>query len=334
MRRLSLLVVLGLSVSASADTVVLKNGDVLHGTIGLVTPAQLKFQTPAFGEIGIKLSEVERYEIDKPAVVKLKSAEPIRAKVSGVGPTTIQADDTVYTFDQIRAVNAPDEAWAGAVLANFSLARGNTNKYQIGVDAKAALRRENYWNNDRTTFAGQYNFGQSGGGPGPDDVVTDTDNWLLNGKYDRFWTQKLYGYASGKLEHDRIAALYYRASPNIGLGYQWIETPATNFFTEAGFGYVFERFDDDTNNDYVSVRLAYHFERALSERVAAFHNLEYLPAIDNPSDYNLNTDVGLKVTLVKNFVAQFKIEYKRDSTPADEALKNDVLYLIGLGWQF
>ena len=334
MRRLPLLFVLGLSAATLADTVVLKNGDILHGKIGLVTPAQLKFQTAAFGEIGIKMSEVARYEIDQPAIVKLKEAEPIKAKVSGVGPTTIKADDTVYTFDQVRAVNPPPEDWNGAVLANFSLARGNTNKYLIGVDAKAALRRENFWDNDRTTLAAQYNFGQSGGGPGPDDVVTDTDNWLLSGKYDRFWTQKLYGYVSGKLEHDRIADLTYRASPNVGLGYQWIETPATNFNTEAGFGYVFEHFDDDTNNDYVSVRLAYHFERALTDKASVFHDLEYLPSIDNPSDYNLNTDVGLKMTLVQNFVAQFKIEYKRDSTPAEGALKNDVLYLVGLGWQF
>ena len=86
--------------------------------------------------------------------------------------------------------------------------------------------------------------------------------------------------------------------------------------------------------DYLSLRFAYHYEHAFNDTVSAFHNLEYLPAVYNVGDYNLNTDVGLKVKLIKNFIAQFKIEYKRDSTPADGALKNDLLYLIGLGWQF
>lgn len=316
---------------AVADTVELKNGDVLHGTIGQISSDNLKLKADAFGEIGIKLDQVKSYKIDTPAVVQFKDKPPVTGAVTGGENKTIKVDDQPLAFDTVKVINPPAEDWNGSVLLNSALARGNTNKFTVGLDAKAALRRENYYNNDRTTLTGQYNFGQSGTG---DDTVTDTDNFQLFGKYDRFWTQKLYGYVATKLEHDRIADLYYRISPNVGLGYQWIETPATNFFTEGGLGYTFERFDDDTSNDHVTLRLAYHLEHALNDKVSAFHNLEYLPGIEDPGDYNLNADAGLKMTLVQNFIAQFTIQYKRDSRPAEEALKNDVMFLFGLGWTF
>jgi putative salt-induced outer membrane protein YdiY len=316
---------------AVADTVELKNGDVLHGTIGQISSDNLKLKADAFGEIGIKLDQVKSYKIDTPAVVQFKDKPPMTGAVVGGENKSIKVDDQPLTFDTVKVINPPPEHWAGSVLLNSALARGNTNKFTVGLDAKAALRRENYYDNDRTTLNGQYNFGQSGTG---EDVVTDTDNFTLLGKYDRFWTQKLYGYVATKLEHDRIADLYYRVVPNIGLGYQWIETPATNFFTEGGIGYTFERFDDDTSNEYVSLRLAYHLEHALNDKVAFVHNLEYLPSIEDPGDYNLNADAGLKMTLVQNFIAQFTVQYKRDSQPSEDALKNDVMFLFGLGWTF
>jgi hypothetical protein len=98
--------------------------------------------------------------------------------------------------------------------------------------------------------------------------------------------------------------------------------------------YVYEDFDHDGTNEHVAVRLAGHFDKKLHEKVTIFANGEYLPAFDDPGDYNLNADAGLRATLVKNFFAEFKIEWKRDSTPAPNAEKNDLRYLLGVGWNF
>ncbi|MGC4034113.1 MAG: DUF481 domain-containing protein [Tepidisphaeraceae bacterium] len=299
--------------AALADTVVLTDGNTLTGKIGEVSASSLKFSSDSLGEITVPLAKVTSYKFDAPTVVSLKEKEPIQAAVSG-DAKTVKADETSYTFDQVKSVNPPAVAWKGAVLANFALARGNTNKFTVGVDANAALRRDDYQNDDRTTLIGQYNFGTSGQG---EESTTDTDNFTLSGKYDRFWTDKLYGFVSNKLEHDRIADLYFRDTPSVGLGYQWVESPQTNFNTEAGLGYVFERYDDGDSNQYPTVRLAYHIDHQLNDKVSVFHNLEFLPGITDPSDYNLNTDAGVKVTFVANFVGQFKVEYKRDNTPAE-----------------
>ena len=274
--------VLSLVSIASADTIVLKNGDTVHGTIGQVSEKEIKFHSDAFGDVTIDQAKVASYKIDTPVVVQRKDAAPITASVSGQDQQ-LKVDDQPYTFKQIKSVNAPPEKWTGSAVANFALARGNTNNFTVGADLNAILRRDDYNVNDRTTLSGEYNYGESGGGAGHDPQVTNTDNWNIFGKYDRFWTDQLYGYAAMKVEHDRIAALDYRLSPSVGIGYQWIESPATNFFTEAGVGYVGEKYDNDGTNDYASLRFAYHLDHAFSDKVSGFHDVEYLPAIDNPA---------------------------------------------------
>jgi hypothetical protein len=71
------------------------------------------------------------------------------------------------------------------------------------------------------------------------------------------------------------------------------------------------------------------------EALTLFHNLEWLPSFDGPfDDYNLNLDAGLRATIVKRLFAEFKIELRYDSAPARGASKDDVRYLVGVGWSF
>jgi Protein of unknown function, DUF481 len=66
-----------------------------------------------------------------------------------------------------------------------------------------------------------------------------------------------------------------------------------------------------------------------------FHNLEWLPAFYAPlADYNLNTDAGLRATIIGDFFAELKIEFRYDSTPADGKKSEDLRFLVGVGWSF
>ena len=43
---------------------------------------------------------------------------------------------------------------------------------------------------------------------------------------------------------------------------------------------------------------------------------------------------GLRATIIQNFFAEFKFEFRYDSTPAIGARKEDLRYLVGVGWSF
>jgi len=70
--------------------------------------------------------------------------------------------------------------------------------------------------------------------------------------------------------------------------------------------------------------------------VALFAALPTIAAADagRPALRELNADVGLRAALIQSFFAEIKIELRYDSTPAKGAEKEDLHYLIGVGWSF
>jgi len=207
----------------------------------------------------------------------------------------------------------------------------STSASDSGVSGNATLRRDDEWHDDRFNLAGAYYYG--------DQTVngvhsTSTDNWFAQFKYDKFFNHKWYGYGLVRYDHDRLAFLNYRLSPGVGVGYQWVESPEFNFSTEAGVSYVYEDYSNDGNDDRVALRLAYHVDKKLNDHVSLFHNLEWLPAFNDPSDYNLNADAGVRAKMTDKLFSEFKVQYQRDSTPAPDAEKNDIRFLLGVGYQF
>lgn len=338
--------------SSLADVVTLKNGDKLNGKVGTITGGKMNFTHEQLGDITIDLVNIQSYSTDEPARIETKSAAVVKDKITeGDQAKVVTAGGQTLPTSDVKSINPPPTKWTGLLASAFNLQRGNTDALTAGVNALAVLRRDDVekgWN-DRFTFGGAYNYGSTGVA---DDSDINTDNWQAFGKYDKFFTEKLYGYVGVKVEHDRIALLNYRISPGVGLGYQWIESPEMNFFTEAGASYVFEQYDStfvtktlgngttkivrvgEDNNDYIAARAAYHFDRKLSDKVTFFHNLGYVPSLQDFSDYTIESDAGIRATLVKNMFAQFRVLWQYDSQPAEGAERSDLQYTVGIGWTF
>jgi putative salt-induced outer membrane protein YdiY len=321
-----------LGLHTRADEVVLSNGDKLTGKVGEITGGKMKFNSPALGEITIEMKNVQSFTTDAPATIQPKSAPRVEGRITEGDATkvTTEAGQT-FTLSDVKSVNPPPVKWTGFVLANLSIARGNTETVDAGVEAEAVLRRDTETANDRFTLSGEYNFASTGTG---DASVTTEENLEAAVKYDRYLTEKLYGYGILTYEKDHIADLKFRLAPGVGVGYQWVESPTFNFQTEAGVSYVYEDFDPGGDNDFVALRLAYHVDKKLRENIFVFHNLEYLPAFEDFGDFLLNADAGIQADLTKSFFSQFKVEWEYDATPAPDRDKNDYRYVVGVGWRF
>jgi putative salt-induced outer membrane protein YdiY len=322
------------TLSASAGVVIFKNGDKITGTVTELAGGKLKISSTVAGDIVVDLNDVQTFSTDTPARIKTSSGEHLKASIAE-SPTTqaVMADGKPMPLSDIKTLDTTEQKWSGSVLVNGLLTNGNSHSVQLGVDGNAQLRRNDERNDDRFTLAGGYNYGrQRDNDTGGD--TTSVDNWYALTKYDRFWTEKWYGYAAVRAEHDRVADLFLRVTPGVGVGYQWIESPDLNFNTEAGINYIYENYDPGDTDNRIAVRLAYHVDKKLNEKVTLFHNLEYLPAVEDPGDYLLNVDAGVRATLTKSFFTEFKAEWKRDSTPAPDAEKNDLRFVLGVGWQF
>ena len=330
-----LAVSLALAGRAAADEILFLNGDRLTGKIVSADGGKLTIKTENAGEVTVDLAKVKTFSTDEPIVVKTGDTT-LSSKVTGGADGTVQVvpvaggTPQVIALKDVAKINPPPVKWTGSIVGNALITTGNSETENFGISLGAVRRTEI----DRITLGGAYYYGRQES-KDTDKKETTIDNWFVFGKYDYFVTKQFYLYGSARVEQDHIADLDLRLTLSGGAGYQWFETPTFNLSTEAGLAWVYESFKNDGNDDHVAARLAYHVDWTPIKPLKLFHNLEYLPNItDWLDDYNLNLDAGLRATIYEGFFAEAKVELRYDSTPAPGAKKEDVRYLLGVGWSF
>jgi putative salt-induced outer membrane protein YdiY len=320
--------------SVSADEIVFKNGDRLSGTITQADGGKLTIKTAVAGDVKVDMKDVKTFSTDQPIELRLNDGSTIKDKVNPsdagtvrtAGEGAVEAQQVPLT--SVKKINPPPVKWDGSLTIGGLVTRGNSHTENINFGLNLIRRSED----DRITFDAAYLFGRQRV-PG-DGTVTTTDNWFMQPKYDYFFTEKFYMYALTRVEKDRIANLDLRVSPGAGVGYQWVERPDMKFSTEAGLSWVYENYTNAPADDHFAARFAYHFDKQINERVKFFHNLEYLPSIEEISDFNVNADAGIRASLTKTMFTEVKAEWKNDQTPAPGAKFNDFRYLLSVGWTF
>jgi len=315
--------------------VVFKNGDKLTGKVTALDGGKLTIESAVAGTITVDMANVSTFSTDEPVEIHLNDGTVLKQAVTtsptegSIATTQGSIDAQDVAIADIAKINPPPVKWTGSIQAGALITRGNSKTDNVSVGFDAMRRAEK----DRITASGLYLYGRQED-PNTGDDSTTTDNWYLTGKYDYFLTEKLYWFSALRVERDRIAALDIRITPSTGLGYQWIESDDMNFNTEAGLAWVYEDFENAESNDYFAARAAYHFDKKINDKVDFIHNLEFIPSLEDISEFNLNTDAGLRVALTEKMFSEFKIEWRYDSEPAPGADKNDLRYIVGIGWQF
>ena len=318
------------AATAVADEVRFKNGDRLTGTVTSAEGGKLKITSKVAGDVTVDLKDVDTFSTDAPAAVHLNDGSVVRDRIEAADAGAVRtAGGRPVPLSSVESINPNRDRWTGSVVAGGLVARGNSDTTSLNVNAEATRRTLK----DRLSGSASYIFSRDRS-PDTGDTNTTADNWSAAVKYDYFFTKKVYGFASLRAEHDRIADLDLRLTPSLGVGYQWVEKPDLNFNTEAGLAWVYEEYSDADSEEHVAARLAYHVDKKFNERVSLRHNLVYLPSLEDGSDFNLDTDLGLRTSLTKNMFTELKVEWKYDATPAPGADKNDQRFLLGVGWSF
>jgi putative salt-induced outer membrane protein YdiY len=326
-------VCLGCASAGWADLIVFKNGDRLTGKITSASGGKITIDTPMAGTVSADLINVQTFSSEGAITVKTEDGREVKDRVVARGDGNIGVGGRQFPVTAIKWINPPPPEggamWTGSVKAGAIVTRGNSESENFNFNFDATRRTEKH----RFTTSEGYFFGRQRD-PNTGVRSTTTDNWFALEKYDYFFTPKFYGYARTRVEQDRIAELALRVSPGIGVGYQWVDRADFKFSTEAGMDWIWEDYENDGTNEHFAARMAYHFEKRLNANVTVFHNFEYLPSVQEISDFNINADAGFRNTLWKNMFAELKAEWRYDSTPAPGAQDSDWRYLVSLGWDF
>jgi len=326
--------VLGVTVisTARADVVILKQGDHLTGKITKVADGNLTLHSDMAGDVVIPLSNVRTFSTVAPIDLHLSDGTVLVRQVAESDPGNVAIMGEGVGAGQKVPIATIEDVNPQPLTASFAiggtLTRGNTFTDTLNANFKIGYKLKQ----ELFTFTGEYEYGKQ-----KDQTTgvesTTTDRWDLDGKYQHFFSKKLYGYVEAEVTKDRIADLDLRFTPSAGLGYQWLDKAPLMFNTEVGAAWLYENYSNGTpTREDAALKLAYHLTYNFNAAVSMFNDVTYFPSLRNASVYVINTDIGLHAKLTKNLFAELKIEWDFNSSPAIGALKNDERYVAALGY--
>ena len=209
-----------LSATAAADTVWLKNGDRLTGTIKFYDGTKLALETDYGGTIALDWKKVATLESEQALLIKqddfngeraksLQAAEPGQVTLAnGDAPKTVALSEIAQIIKPKPLVE--DFTWKGNIDLALDYKRGEGDSDDYDVDIKTQARHGLWRHNAQAEYNRELK----------DDVVS-TDNWGAEYALDRFLTEQWFWQGRFEYERDRIEELERQRTLGTGPGYQF-----------------------------------------------------------------------------------------------------------------
>lgn len=327
------LALLLVSHSAIADTVKLKNGDVLTGTVIKKETDKLIFNTAYAGELTITWSDIATLKTDKPvnvvlsddssfnAIMQNRSLGRVKLVSSGLKMATELNMKDVSYINPSPEVSGKGVSWTGYANIGGATTSGNTDNSQIRFDAEGIARTAK----SRYTIGGYVNRAKADG----ESTAFNSRGYT---QYDYFLTKKWFIYANGSLENDKFRDINLRSSAGLGSGYQFYEQPDLNLSIEGGVNYISTDFDEAEDDRYASGRWALKYDQLIFQSIKFFHQHEVLFSLEDIANTLAFTKTGLRVPIANNLNASTQLNIDYANQPAEGRKRVDRTLLFSLGY--
>lgn len=324
------------SSNVFADKVLLKSGSYLTGKAAEIAGDSIVFESEDLGSIKIKIANIKELESDNLHVVRYKDYSTEQMPLS-IKEGKLEKKDGPLDMAGVKDIDAAIEKWHGSVNVGYTSKRGNT--YDNTATLVANVNRK--WEHDR--FKADFGYYYSETGTRHDDKQKTQDRWEIEGQHDHFWQSILYTYERARYEQDDIAGVDSRLRLGVGVGLQWLDgvdfdlTGKWSFSQEIGASWIktdYRDRDPSADDTYATFRYAHHlnYNPKWNLGVNGFHNLEFLPQVDDWENYLIKADVGFTTKLIMDFNLLAKIEWDYNSMPSVGRKSSDIRYILGLGY--
>ncbi len=323
--------------TASADTVWLKNGDKISGTLGVKLANKLTMKTSYADEIKINWHEIDRIDADHAVLMQLADGSIVKGQLRYTEAGQVILDEDSNTplvdtaLDEIRYINPSRDligegyVWTGNLSLGGALNSGNSTNRNLQFNGESVLRGLE----DRYTVQGFYYWAEDSG-------EQTQNNGRVRGQYDRFFSKKWYGYVNTVQEKDRFRDIRLRSTYSLGNGYQFYEGDKRNLSLEGGLSFIRQDYLQAADESHVALRWAVNYNQYLFEHfMQAFHRHEVLVTPRNPSQVLLYSSTGLRFPFIFGLSASTQVDYNYDSRPVDDRRKGDTraLFTLGYSWK-
>lgn len=332
-RLLTLLLLSFISFNSLADTVWMKNGDRLTGTITLLNNSKLVLETDYAGSVTISWGKVATIESESPLLVKLKQDKQEKAKV--IKPAQegklqlVNGEPQEIALSDIKQLIKPkklgveidDLIWSGKVNIALDSKKAEKDTTTFDIDFQTRLEHRNW----RHIFNGEYNRKSSDG-------KVSTNNYSLDYTLDHFITKKWFWQTNANFKLDHIEDLRKQYTLGTGPGYQFWDDSLGAFSMSSLLNMSRYEYQDTTSKNFASYGLRWDYNRYL---IGKNFELFTTGSATRPFDtgvakYTLDTDIGIRYKITDWASLNFKVNRNIVNGSSDASV-NETRYIFGFG---
>ena len=204
--------------------------------------------------------------------------------------------------------------WKDAAELSYVQTSGNSKT--------STISGKNLYNYDWEKAALELNAGGLGAKSGK--TVT-AEQYNASEKVSWKFSGRNYTFEKAAWDKNRSAGIKDRFDLGLGLGRLLIDRPEDQFFTEAGFGYIFEDRLGSANESFGTYRGYAKYIRNLSATAKASQDLEYIGNMQNSGGYRMNTETALVASISTHFSLKAAYLWKYANSPAAGFRKTDTI---------
>jgi len=322
---------------AQADTVWLKNGDRLTGTIESLDGGKLLLKTAYGGGIKIDFAQVKTLQSDTDLVIsdesldhdyraKLVAADAGSVTLNGIerGEETNRPVNDQVKLASVNRVVRPrpflnEATFKGRVdlSANQKFASTNTKDYTLQLNTEL---RDGRW---RQRFGADYTRSQE------NDTVS-TYNYGGGYTLDYFMSKRAFWQGRLAYRRDFVEDLSRQITVGTGPGYQFWDNALGAFSMSALVNRVNYQYKTDETENAFAAGLGWDYVRYFSGKdVELYTRGEVLRSFNSKTNYTIDGEIGTRYNL--NSMISLYLKYARHQVTGSAEGVNQSIYSTGLG---
>lgn len=322
-----------LSLNSLADTVWMKNGDRITGTISLLNNNRLVIDTNYAGTVTILWSQVATLETQSSLLIK--SHQEVQEKVQAIKPSNegklklvnggIQEialkDITQIIKPKKLHVEVDNLIWSGKINIALDSKKAEKNTTTFDIDFQTKLEHGDW----RHILSGEYNRKSSDGN-------VSTNNYAIDYTLDHFITKQWFWQTNASYELDHVEDLHKQYTLGTGPGYQFWDDSLGAFSMSSLLNMSRYEYREKNNTNFGSYGIRWDYNRyLLGKNFELFTNGDIArPFNTNVAQYALDANAGIRYKLTDWASLNFRVNRNIVSAQSDANI-NETRYIFGFG---
>jgi putative salt-induced outer membrane protein len=350
-----------LPAAVFADSITLKNGDHLTGTVTQLVGGKLTLTTSYAGAVTITWDQVTNLKLDKSLILPIETKIGKKTQIKDTNITSIERTDSGY---EVTTASGPERlptaaitalrtaegqqayeaslnpgwlhAWTGAANVSFALARGNSDTTTLGTGVTLSrptrTDKTSLYYNEIYTHDGIANS-------------TTANNTAAGARYDHNINPKIFGFVTGDFFTDALQDLDLRTVLGGGAGWHAIAKPNQQFDILAGLVWTHESYSAvppvgttpataAQTNSFAALDFGQQYTRKIGKSSAFTEQAYIFPDLADTSQFRFTLNSGLTTKIASFLSWQTTASDVYVTNPPSGTKDNDFILTTGLGFTF